>query len=67
MNEQLGVYEVTGRRVYRGHEPGTVFEARIDGTVAARAIKRGDITLLEYITPNLPAEWALPKGWTNAD
>lgn len=63
----LGVYEVTGRRIYRGHEPGTVFEARIAETVAARAIKRGDITLLEYVTPNLPDEYGLPKGWTNAD
>lgn len=63
MNGTLGVYKVTGRRVYRGHEPGTVFEARIDGTVAARAIKRGDLQLLEYVTPDLPPEWALPKGW----
>lgn len=59
----LGVYKVTGRRVYRGHEPGTIFEARIDPAVENRAVRRGDIELLERITPDLPPEWALPKGW----
>jgi hypothetical protein len=27
---EYGVYEVTGKREYRGHNPGTVFEAFLD-------------------------------------
>ena len=48
-----GLYEVTGRRQYRGHEPGTVFEAAIAPSVEARALQRGDIKLLRRITPTL--------------
>lgn len=63
MTCQAAVYQVTGWRAYRGHVPGTVFPARIDSAVAARAVRRGDITLLEYVTRDLPPGWALPKGW----
>lgn len=58
-----GRYRVKGRRPYRGHEPGTIFEARLDPGPERRAIYRGDIELLERVVPALPAERALPQGW----
>ena len=61
--ETLGVYEVTGRRIYRGHAPGEVFEARIPASVEKRAVDRGDIVVLDRVTPDLPETWELPKGW----
>ena len=63
MNEPLGVYKVTGRRIYRGHAPGETFEARIPASVEKRAVDRGDIVVLDRVNPDLPAEWELPKGW----
>jgi len=60
----LGVYEVVGKRAYRGHEPGTVFEARIGPGPEGRAINRGDIRLLDRVTPNIqPGSYQLPAGW----
>lgn len=58
-----GLYKVTGRRQYRGHEPGTRFEARPDAAIQ-RAINRGDISLIEYVNPRLPDDgfW-LPHDW----
>jgi len=62
-----GRYRVTGRRQYRGHEPGTVFEALIDGGAELRAIGRGDIELLERVTPSVkPGSFALPDPWPPA-
>jgi hypothetical protein len=60
---RYGVYRVSGRRRYRGHEPGTVFEAAIDSAVESRAINRGDIELLRHVEPDLEAgSWRL-NGW----
>ena len=60
----LAEYEVTGKREYRGHAPGEVFEARIPEGAASRAIARGDIRLLRDIAPELqPGSWELPDGW----
>jgi hypothetical protein len=59
-----GVYRVTGRRQYRGHEPGTTFHARLEREAERRAIERGDIELLERIEPALSAgSFKLPKDW----
>jgi hypothetical protein len=59
-----GVYRVTGRRQYRGHEPGTTFEAIIDRNAEARAIARGDIELIRHVQPGLAeGSWRLPPGW----
>lgn len=61
-----GLYEVTKRRSYRGHAPGSRFEAVLDPRAEARAIARGDIVRLERITPSLrPGSYALPHGWLN--
>jgi len=61
---RFGVYEVTGKRPYRGHEPGTVFEALLDVGPEQRAIARGDIKLLRYETPDLvPENRTFPDGW----
>jgi len=46
-------YLVTGRRQYRWHEPGTVFEANLDPDAERRAIERGSIRVLEVVEPSL--------------
>ena len=46
-------YLVTGRRQYRWHQPGTVFEATLDPDAERRAIERGSIQVLEEVTPSL--------------
>jgi hypothetical protein len=59
-----GVYLVCGRRKYRGHEPGTQFEAVLSAQVEQRAIRRGDIQLIERVTPVLkPGSYRLPEDW----
>jgi len=59
-----GRYVVSGRREYRGHQPGSTFEAQLDPNVEQRAITRGDITLLARVTPGLePGSYTLPDGW----
>jgi hypothetical protein len=54
---------VSGKRTYRGHEPGEEFEASLDTVAAGRAVGRGDLLLLEEFTPTLPDTYELPKGW----
>jgi hypothetical protein len=62
--KELGRYRVVGNRAFRGHEPGTVFEAVLDERQEARAIARGTIDLLERIPADLPAgSYRLPSGW----
>lgn len=66
MNE-IGVYEVVGRRAYRGHQPGEQFEARLDANVESRAIQRGNIRLLDRLVADLPpGNYRLPVGWLGA-
>lgn len=60
----FGEYLVTGRREYRGHKPGSTFEATLDRNAEARAIRRGDIRLLRIVKPELqPDSYTLPPGW----
>lgn len=64
MTDQHGVYEVTGRREYRGHAHGDTFVARLDTHAAQRAIQRGDIRLVEMVDPSIdPKRLTLPEGW----
>jgi len=59
-----GEYEVTGRRNYRGHQPGSVFTAVLNTNAAGRAIMRGDIRLVREILPSIePGTYQLPPGW----
>ena len=59
-----GLYQVVGNRNYRGHDRGDTFVARLDQRAERRAVDRGDIILLERITPALePGSYALPEGW----
>jgi len=58
-----GLWRVSGKRVYRGHEPGEEFEASLDSDAAGLAIRRGDLLLLEEFTATLPDMFELPKGW----
>jgi hypothetical protein len=61
---EYGVYEVTGRRQYRGHDPGAVFTARLNPNAEMRAVNRGDIRLLERREPTLePQRLRIAKGW----
>jgi hypothetical protein len=62
--QTYGVYRVTGKRQYRGHDPGTTFEAIIDPSVEHRAVNRGDIELLRRFTPDLvEGSFVLPDDW----
>ena len=57
-------YLVTGRRQYRWHKPGTVFEAQLDPLAEQRAIERGSIRVIEVIEPELEnGSYELPKDW----
>jgi len=58
-----GLWEVSGRRVYRGHKPGELFEASLPQAASARAVQRGDIRLLEEFVPCVPEDHRLPEGW----
>ena len=56
-------YKVIGKRQYRGHSPGDIFEARFDAAIE-RAVYRRDIEILEVIRPELPnGRYKLPKDW----
>lgn len=62
--KQVGRYEVVGRRVYRGHKPGEVFDAYLDVPAERRAIGRGSIRLIERVPADLTAGmYRLPAGW----
>jgi hypothetical protein len=59
------VYQVTGRRAYREHMPGSVFESMLDPAAETRALARGDIEILERsLTTIRPGSYRLPTGWT---
>lgn len=58
-----GLFRVTGRRRYRGHEPGDEFETMFDPAIQ-RALDRGDIRLLREIVPSLQeGSYQLPEDW----
>lgn len=59
---QFCEYEVTGKREYRGHKTGTVFQARHD-PAKQRGINRGDIRLIRICEPGVPEERTYPNGW----
>lgn len=63
MRREYGEYEVTGRREYRGHTPGSFFAAQIERAAEQRAIQRGDIRLIRRVTPVVPAGAVVPDGW----
>lgn len=64
MTRPFGVYRVIGRRKYRGHDPGTVFEAYLDPAVEQRAIARRAIELLRREAPTVePAKFEPPAEW----
>jgi hypothetical protein len=57
-------YLVTGRRNYRWHAPGTVFDAVLERDAERRAIERGSIRVLELVEPGLEnGSYELPKDW----
>lgn len=57
-------YLVTGKRRYRDHEPGDVFEARLDPSAEQRAVERGSIKVLAIVEPELTkGSYRLPPDW----
>lgn len=64
----IGVYEVTGERAYRGHDPGTTFWAVLDPNAEQRAINRGSIRVIERLAAALPEHrYRLPIGWPTTE
>lgn len=62
----MSLYQVAGRRAYRGHQPGETFQATLDPAAEERALARGDIRILERSKPSLqPGSYQLPAGWAN--
>jgi hypothetical protein len=62
----VSVYRVGRRRAYRGHAPGSTFEAALEPGAERRALARGDVVLIERKTPSLqPGSYTLPRGWLN--
>jgi hypothetical protein len=58
-------YLVTGKRQYRWHEPGSVFEAQLDPLAEERAIARGAIEVLEVVQPCLQdGSYTIPEDWS---
>lgn len=57
-------YLVTGNRRYRNHEPGDIFEARLDPDAERRAVDRGSIKVLAvvYYEPGA-GNYELPEDW----
>lgn len=55
-------YLVTGKRQYRWHEPGSIFEARLDSDAERRAIERGSIRVLEEVEVKVES-FDLPDDW----
>lgn len=59
----MSVYEVTGTRAYRGHEPGETFEANLDHRAEARAVARGAIRVKNRSKPKVKkGSYTLPKS-----
>lgn len=57
-------YEVLRHNGYRGFERGAVFEAVLDRAAEARALRRGDIQILQRATPTIQSDsYRLPVGW----
>lgn len=60
-------YEVLRVGGYRGFATGSVFEAVIDKAAEGRALKRGDIRILQRTTPPIQTDsYRLPAGWINS-
>lgn len=64
---EFGLYLVTGKRLYRGHEPGTKFVANLARGDARHSLARGDIRLLRRVVPALdPERFTFPEGWLDS-
>jgi hypothetical protein len=59
---ECGLYQVVGKRDYRGHPQGSEFPARLDPRAERRAIDRGSIVRVGSLTPS-PGKFSWPEGW----
>jgi hypothetical protein len=60
----MSSYRVKGPLSYRGHQPGEVFQARLNSDAERRAVGRGSIEILDTTPPGLvPGSYRPPDGW----
>lgn len=60
----MSVYKVTGVFDYRGHPPGSLFEAELDAEAEGRALRFGSITVVDRRRTELvPGSYRLPTRW----
>lgn len=60
----MTVYRVTGRRMYREHNPGETFETTLPAAVEARALEVGAIEIVDASTVTLqPGTFTTADGW----
>jgi hypothetical protein len=59
---RYGRFEVVGPFNYRGYSRGEQFEAKVTPQIE-RGVARGNIVMLEEITPAVPPGYTLPEGW----
>ncbi len=60
----MTLYRVGPKLPYRGHQPGTYFEATLPPGPETRALDRGAIRVVNRSTPKLqPGSYRLPAGW----
>lgn len=63
----MSVYEITAPRGYRGHRQRAHVEMVLDPSVERRALRRGDIRLVERSTPCLiEGSYRLPSKAADA-
>lgn len=63
---EAGVYQVVGRRDFRGHAQGEEFVARLDPKQERRAIDRGSIVRIGSVEMK-PENYTFPDGWLKED
>lgn len=59
----VGTFQVVGPGAYRGHPVGAMFASPVNRPAVARALQRGNITLVEMLGGGLPGRYTLPRGW----
>lgn len=64
--KECGVYRVSGRRAFRGHEQGEEFVAELEPAHERRAIYRGSIERLGTVVLQ-PENYTFPEGWIKED
>ena len=57
------LFEVVGKREYRGHRPGEQFITRMDPALE-RALERPNVVIVAVIDPKIQeGQYGLPQDW----